>query len=111
MKTQQTIMRITRKASRAILANRFVTFAGVTAAAGANAAGPAYFKAAVNEHFSVTVLGAAPAVAGGAIVNGAELEVGNDGKVVTKNAGKTVARALEAAAADGDELSVFVIPN
>lgn len=111
MKTQQATLRITRKATAAIEANRFMGFTGAVAAAAGTAAGLTYMKAKANEQVAVTMLGVAVAVAGGAIADGAELEVGNDGKAVTRNAGKTVAWALEAASADGDELSVFIVPN
>lgn len=108
MKTQHATQRITLKAAAAIAQNRFVTFAGAVAGAGAFAAGPAYMKAAANEHVAVTVAGSAPAVAGAAISIGDELQVGADGKVITKAAGKRVAFAQEAAAADGDELLVLI---
>jgi hypothetical protein len=45
------------------------------------------------------------------IAAGGEIEVGADGKGVAKAAGVTVARALDAAAADGDVIRVVLIPN
>lgn len=111
MKTESSTLRITRKLSAAVEANRFVTFAGGVAAAGGTAAGPAYVKGAANDYVAVTVLGVAVAEAGAAISAGAELQVGADGKVITRTTGKTVAWAMEDAAADGDELSVFLVPN
>lgn len=108
---QHAILRLSRKVTAAVEANRFVDFTGAVAAAAAAAAGPVYTKAAANEVVAVTVLGAATAVAGGAISDGAELQVGADGKLIIRTSGKTVAWALEAASADGDALEVFVVPS
>ena len=109
--TENAVLKLTIKLAQDTEANRFVQFNGATAAAAGVAAGPTYMKGKLNERVAVTVLGAAPAVAGGAIAEGAELQVGNDGKVITRAAGKTVGWALEAAAADGDALSIFIVPN
>lgn len=51
--------------------------------------------------------------AGGAIAAGAALQVGADGKAITADAGKVVARAAPGATAtaDGDVLEVILIPN
>ena len=108
---QHAILRLTRKVTADVEANRFVNYAGAVPAAGAVAAGPVYNKAAANEYVAVTVLGAATAVAGGAIREGAELQCGADGKVITRTTGKTVAFALESASADGDALEVSLIPS
>ncbi len=56
-------------------------------------------------------LGTTTVVAGGVIANGAALEVETAGKFVTHSAGVKTAVARQAAAADGDELLVFLIPN
>ena len=110
-KTEIPTLRLTLKAAAAVAAKRFVTFTGAVAATGGTAAGLTYTKAAANENVSVTLLGVARAEAGAAIAEGAELQVGNDGKAITRAAGKTVGWALDAASADGDEISVFIVPN
>ena len=56
-------------------------------------------------------MGTAVVTAGAAIAKDAAVEVGTAGKAVTKSTGVTVARALQAAAADGDRIEVMLIPN
>lgn len=81
---------------------------------GGNALGFTTLAAASGARASVAALGTAIATAGAAINAGALLEVdGTVGKVITHAGGgnKEVARALTAAAADGDLIEVLVIPN
>ena len=47
-----------------------------------------------------------PVTAGAAIVAGAEVEVGTAGKAITLNTGRPCGQAINAAAADGDEIFV-----
>lgn len=98
-------------ASALVAAERFVTAAGAPAVAAGNALGVARSDAAVGEMIPVDVLGTAVVTAGGAIAKDARIQVGADGKAVTLAAGKAVAVALQAAAADGDRIEVFLIPN
>lgn len=105
------VLVLTRKVTVAVEANRMVAFSGAIATAGGTAAGPVRVKAAANDLVGVTVLGATTVEAGAAIADGAELEVGADGKVITRATGKTVAWALGAAAADGDKLEAFIVAN
>ncbi|MCP4697956.1 MAG: DUF2190 domain-containing protein [Gammaproteobacteria bacterium] len=85
--------------------------AGAASAAGARADGPVLMRGDSGDAVPICTIGTAQAVAGGAVATGAQLEVGTDGKVVTKSAGVVVAKARESAAADGDEIEVFVMAN
>lgn len=99
-------------AAAAIGHHRAITAAGAVAPAGGNAVGfTDTGAAAAGERLPVTALGTALATAGGAIALGAAVEVGTAGKVVTKAAGVAIGRALTAAAADGEQIEVLVIPN
>lgn len=100
-------------ATAALNNNRFVSPAGGVAAAGGNAYGVTRSDAAIGQLAPVDVLGTTQVTAGAAIVAGAALEVGIDGKAVTADAGKVVARAAPGATAvaDGDVLEVILIPN
>lgn len=99
-------------AAGAMAQNRAVTMAGVVAAPGAAAIGFSNTAAtAAGERVPVTALGTALATAGGAIALGAAVEVGAAGKVVTKTTGVAIGRAITAAAADGEQIEVLVIPN
>lgn len=93
--------------------NRFVSPTGGVAAAGGNAYGVTRSDAAIGQLAPVDVLGTTQVTAGAAIAAGAALEVGVDGKAVTADAGKVVARAAPGATAvaDGDVLEVILIPN
>lgn len=98
-------------AAAAITEGLAVDFDGTIPAAGAAMKGLADHDAAIDEELAVDQLGTSIAVAGAAIAQGAELEVGAGGKLITKAAGITVARAEQAAAADGDKLEVFLLPH
>lgn len=98
-------------ATAAITQYRATTAAGAVATAAGVAVGFSNTDAAIGERVPTTVVGTAIATAGAAIALGAAVEVGTAGKVVTKSAGVTVGRALQAAAADGDLIEVLVIGN
>lgn len=98
-------------AAAALTAERFVTATGAVATAAGNAVGVTRSDAAIGELAPVDVIGTAVVTAGAAIAAGALVEVGTAGKAVTKSAGIAVARALEAAGADGDPIEVLLIPN
>lgn len=98
-------------ATAAVIAERFVTAAGAYPTAAGNALGVATTKAAIGDLFGVDVLGTAVATAGAAIAKNAYVQIGSDGKVVTRAAGVAVGQALQAAAADGDRIEVLLIPN
>ena len=102
----------TVKLSAHNVAKRFVTATGAKPAKQSNAYGVTQTAAKKGELVAVTVLGTAVATAGGKIAAGAAVEVDAEGKVLKHTAGKVaVGRALTAAAADGDEIEVFIIPN
>lgn len=88
-----------------------VTAAGAVASAAGNAVGFAKTAAASGARCPVQVAGVAIATASAAIAVGAAVEVAAGGKVVTKSAGVTVGRAMSAAAADGDQIEVLIVPN
>lgn len=105
------VLALSVTASTAITAERFVTATGAVATAAGNAFGVARSQAASGELFTTDVLGTAIVVAEEAIAAGALVEVGATGKAAAKSAGVTVARALQAAAADGDRIEVLLIAN
>jgi len=64
----------------------------------------------VGVQLPVDVLGTTVATAGAVVAKDADLEVGAGGKLVTKAAGIVVARAMQAAGADGDKIEVLLLP-
>ena len=112
MEAATDVLTVTLKAAAAITKNRFITATGAVPAAGANVLGVACADAANNEYVPVQALGIGVVEAGGAIVAGAGVSTTATGKADTQNAAeKTVGRALDAAAADGDLIRVLLIPN
>lgn len=105
------LLTLTIAASAVLAAERCVTAAGAYAAAGGNAFGVATTKAAIGEQLGVDVLGTAVATAGALVAKNAYLQVGVDGKLITRTSGVVVAQALQAAGADGDRFEVLLIPN
>jgi hypothetical protein len=105
------ILTLSVLASASIAAERFVTAAGGVASAAGNAIGVSCTQAAAGEIFPVDVIGTAVVTAGGAFDKGAWLEIGSDGKAVVQTTGPAVAWAQQAATADGDRVSVVLIPN
>lgn len=91
--------------------NLAIGYDGDVASAAGAMKGINTFDVVSGEQASVDVLGTSIATAGAAIADGAELEVGANGKLVTKTAGVVVARALQPASADGDLLEVFLLPK
>lgn len=98
-------------ATAAIAAETFVTSGGATAAPAGNTFGVARSDAAIGDRFPVDTLGSAVVKAGGAIAKDAAVEVGAGGKAVTLASGVKVGIALQASAADGDRIEVYLIPN
>lgn len=106
------VLTLSVASAAALNAERFVTVAGAVPAAGANVFGVNRSSAAAaGELVPVDVLGTSIVVAGAAVAVGAALETDNQGRAITLNAGVKVARALQAAAAAGDRIEVFLIPN
>jgi len=98
-------------ATGAIETARFVSAAGAHATAAGSAVGVATAGAAIGEIAPVAMYGPVAVEAGGEITAGAAVEAGTAGKAVVQDAGTTVARALTAAAEDGDVITVLIIPN
>lgn len=112
MQAANDVLTISIEASAAITKNRFITVAGGVPAAGANVLGVACADAADDEQVPVQVLGVAVVEAGGAIAKGVAVSTAATGKADTQGgAEKTVGRSLDAAAADGDLIRVFLIAN
>lgn len=105
------LLTLSLTAAAALTANRFVTHAGAVPAAGANVAGVNRSTVASGAITPVDVIGTAVVEASAAIALGAAIETTATGKAVTKTTGATVARALQAAAADGDLIEVLLIAN
>lgn len=107
------LLALTANANGAITALRFVGHDGAVATAAGNALGVACTAAADGEDFPVDVIGTTVVEAGAAIAEGAEIEVGANGKAVTQSAGVTVARMApgSSASADGDLVEVLLIAN
>lgn len=62
------------------------------------------------DELAVDVIGTTTALAGAAITQGALVQVGSNGKFITKAAGKTVGRALSAATGDNGKFEMLLIP-
>lgn len=95
----------------AITNRRFVSPTGGVPSAGGNTLGVADADAASGTHAPVVHQGTAIVEASAAIAKGAEIETTNNGRAATKDTGKTVARALQAAGAAGEYIEVTLIPN
>lgn len=104
------LLTLTVVAAAALSEHQAVGYDGDVATAAGAMQGLATTDAALGDPVAVDVLGTSVAIAGAAVAVGAALEVGAGGKLVTKAAGVTVARALQAAAADGDLFEVMLIP-
>lgn len=93
-----------------VLANRFVGYNNAAAGADANTVGVAAAYGQ-DEDTTVDTLGVVTVEAGAAITAGAELSSDATSRAVPKNAGPTVARALDAATAPGELIRCVLIPN
>lgn len=105
------VLTLTVLAAAVLTAERFVTQGGAVATAASNSFGVADSGGAIGALVPVTVLGTAVVAAGAAIAQFARVEVGATGQAVTKAAGITVGIALQAAAAAGDRIEVFLLSN
>ena len=94
-------------AAAALTRLRFVGFDGNEAVAGSKALGIAETGADQGEEASVSTHGELLVIAGAPIAAGAEVEVGANGKAVTKAAGISNGYARDAAAADGDIIRII----
>lgn len=94
-----------------VLAERAVGADGEHATAAGRMLGIARSGAAAGEKFPVDVIGSAIATAGALVAANAELQVGTDGKLITRTTGVGVAIALEGAAGDGSRFEVLLLPS
>lgn len=98
-------------AAAALAQYRAVTGLGAVPAAGARSLGFTDTAAAAGERVAVGAVGSTIAEAGAAFAADVALELDASGRVITKAAGVTVARALQAAGAAGQLVEVLLIPN
>ena len=109
---EQPILRRSIKAGVALKGQRFVEVDGTYPVANGHALGVTYTDAAMGAYVAVTLLGAVPVEANGAVAAGAAVTPDAAGKAGTAaGANQVVGRALEAAAADGDVIVVNIHPN
>lgn len=98
-------------AAATLTAARFVSPTGGLPTLAGNTLGVALSNIASGETGSVITLGTAPVEASAAISKGAAVEVLADGRIVTKDSGVTVGRALQAATAAGQIIEVLLVSN
>ena len=101
---------ITVEVSGTVQAHRFVGVTGAAAGAGANTLGVAAYDG-TDEPTTIDTLGVVSVEAGAALSAGDEIEVDATSRGITKVAGKTVARALDDASAEGEYFRAALIPN
>ena len=105
------ILTLTVVAAAALSEHQAVGYDGNVATAAATMQGIASYDAVAADQVAIDVAGTAVAIAGAAVAVGADLEVGAAGKLVTKAAGVSVGRALQAAGADGDLFEIMLLPK
>jgi len=102
---------LTRTAGAALAANRFIEADGTYPTAGGPALGVTRTAAATGDLVPTDVLGTAVVESGGAVAIG-PVKVDASGRVVTHDSTNTkVGIALNTAAAAGEQVEVFLIPN
>lgn len=114
MKSNIALLTLSVIASAVVAADRFVTTAGAYPTAGGLPLGLTRSDGAIGDPIPVDVLGTGIATAGAAIAADAPLMVTATGKVITHDGDgdkHCVGRALEAAAADGSQLEILLIPT
>lgn len=110
-RTSKGLLAIGVVATAALTADRFCTLVGAVPAGGAAGCGVAHSDAAIGDRIAVEVAGVYQVVAGAAVAINALVETDAQGRAVTKSAGTTLGRALEAATAAGDVIEVLLFPN
>ena len=105
------ILTLSVVATAGLIAEQFVTSGGAVATAAGVAFGVSRTPGAIGAQVPVDVLGTAIVTAGAAIAAGAYVEVGAAGSAVTRAAGKAVGQALQAAAALGDRIEIYLIQS
>ena len=104
------IFTLTILAAATVLACRAIGADGHYAGAGLHMSGVADVDAEATDELAIDVLGTSTLEAGAAIAADALVEVGANGKFVTKVGGKAVARAIGAAAGDGSKFEALLLP-
>lgn len=100
------------KPTAAIAASRFVQLDGTQSAAGEYAAGISHYAGVANgDYIPFTELGRDILEVGAAVAIGAAIESDAQGRGITKTTGITLARAVTGAAAAGEFVEVYMIPN
>jgi hypothetical protein len=111
MSQSRSLFALAVAAAAALSANTFITAGGAVATAAGNAFGVARTDGAIGDLVPTDVLGTAQVIASAAIAKGAFVQVATGGKAVTYSTGVAVGIALEAAAAAGDVIEVYLLPN
>lgn len=97
--------------SGTVVADRFVTGVGAQTGAAGNALGVGRSAGVSGDRIPVDVIGTTVVEAGAAIAANALIEADASGRAVTKSAGVTLARALQASTAAGQFVEVLLIQN
>ena len=97
-------------ASQDVEAHRAIDQDGSYTALGGSSFGVSDTRAYAGDQLALDVLGTSILEAGAAITKGDLLQVGANGKYVTKTTGQTVARAMADAAADGSVFEALLLP-
>lgn len=106
------VVSLTVQAAATVAANRFIEADGTYPNANGPTLGVTRFAGVSGDQLTVDCVGTAIVEAGGAIAIDGAIKVDASGKAVAHDSTHTkVARALSAAAADGDFIDVLLIPN
>lgn len=108
--SKRPILTLTLIALAVVEAHRAIASDGDYAAAGEHMIGVSDVNSFVDDELAVDVLGTSICEAGAAIAADALIQVGANGKFITKAAGKAVGRALSAATADGSKFEALLLP-
>ena len=108
--SKRPILTLTLIAMAVVDAHRAIAADGDYAATGEHMIGVSDTNSFVDDELAVDVLGTTTCEAGAAIVADALVQVGTNGKFITKAAGKVVGRALNAATADGSKFEILLLP-
>lgn len=113
-KANMSLLTLTVIATAALENNRAVNQSGAYPAAGGLAFGITRSDAAIGDPTPVDVQGTAIVTAGAAFNKDVPLMVGTNGKLIAHDADgdkHAVARSMEAATADGDQVEVLLTPH
>jgi hypothetical protein len=107
MKTEHIVLTLSILAAAALTKKRFVTNGGAVPAAGAWCPGVTNAAYDAGEQAGVDAQGVILVEAGAAVTAGAEVQTDASGRAITKDAGVSLGRALDAATAAGDYIRVL----